>query len=190
MKQQLVVVDPGRMEYTEKILEFRSTATAIGGKVRSPEEEAIHKDKYCSDADIQKYVLSLEGDEIVGMVAVIARQITFENHDLLLGGIGRVRVRNDRRKMGLATIMMTEAMQQLRELEVAVAFLCTDLNSFLLPFYEKYGFQAMKKPYTFVSKSGRKYTESNGMLTPIVSQKTFDQIMASEAQLNIGAGNW
>ena len=62
-------------------------------------------------------------------------------------------------------------MQQLRELEVAVAFLCTDLNSFLLPFYEKYGFQAMKKPYTFVSKSGRKYTESNGMLAPIVSQK-------------------
>lgn len=190
MKLQLVVVDPSATEYTKKIPEFRSNASAIGGKIRSPAEQAIHNDKYSSDKDIQKYVFILESDEIVGMTAVFARHINFENHDILMGGIGRVRVRDDRRKKGLATIMMTEAMQQLRLVKADVALLCTDLDSFLMAFYGKYGFQAMNKPYTYVSKSGRKYTENNGMLATIASKKIFEEIMESSLPLDIGVGNW
>lgn len=174
----------------KKVKDFRASVPDIKGRIRTPEEEKRHFEKYCSDEDIKVWILVFEGEEIVGVTAVYGRQIQYENMDILLGGIGKVRVRADRRKRGIANLMMEEAMEQLKKLNFDVAFLSTDLDSFLRGYYEGYGFVPLNKNYTFFGNSGKEYSESNGMIAPISSKTIFQQVVDGKEPFHIGKGNW
>lgn len=188
--RQTVILDFLDDDLKLKIDEFRNKTTSIDNKSRSLEEQRIHFDKYCSDRDIKKWIIILENDEVIGTTAIFSRQIVFDKQETLLGGVGKVRVRDDKRKMGLASQMMDEAIKQLNLINSDIAYLCTDTNSFLVRFYEKYGFTKMDKPYTYLSRSGKKYTEQDGMLAPIKSKQAYDKIMQSSEPLDLGLGNW
>lgn len=190
MKHRIVILDFLDKQTQEKVNNFRRKTSTMSGKVRTDEEETLHKDKYCSSGDIKNWVLVLEEDNVVGLTAVFSRNITFQNQKVRLGGIGRVRVREDRRKIGLASEMMNEAMKQLKKIDVDVAYLCTNMNSFLVKFYEKYGFIKMTQPYTFLSKSRNRYVENEGMLCQVNSKKLFDEIIKDKAPFDIGIGNF
>lgn len=190
MNSSILILDFLDDETKIKVDDFRNRTSSIGNQARSAEENKIHLDKYCSDRDIKKWILVLENKEVVGMTAVFGRKIIFNKQEILLGGVGKVRVRDDRRKMGLASKMMNETMRQLSIINSDVAYLCTDINSFLVKFYEKYGFVKMKQPYTFLSKSRKRYIENKGMLAAIRSKKIYDSIMKSDELLDIGLGNW
>jgi len=157
---------------------------------RTFEEIQTHGDKYCSDADIKKWILATKNDQIVGIIAVFQRTITFQNTDVLLGGIGKVRVAVNQRKQGIASKMMKAAMQELDTQKAEVAYLCTNLDSFLAEWYGNYGFVPLAKPYTYLGLSGKKYTETDGMIAPITSQKIYEMILTSSEILNLGTGNW
>jgi len=190
MKHKLVVLNSLDEEMERKIDSFRKKVSTISGRVRTAEEQILHHDKYCSIGDIKKWILILEEDEVIGITALFGRKIIFNNQEIYLGGIGKVRVREDRRKRGMASIMMDESMRQLKKIDADIAFLCTDVNSFLVKFYEKYGFVKMKQPYTFLSKSGNRFTEKEGMIVSINSKKIFDEIMRDKKPFDIGVGNW
>ena len=157
------------------------------------EERKIHADKYCSDQDITQWIVAMDGDVgnvVVGTAGVFARTITVNGKPANLGGIGKVRVATAQRKKGIGNQMMEVAMQQLHTNKADVAFLCTDLNSFLADWYKKYGFEVLPKPYTYTGASGKRYTEQDGMLAVIKSPDIFEKIMKSSDALDLGKGNW
>ncbi|MBI3341601.1 GNAT family N-acetyltransferase [Candidatus Curtissbacteria bacterium] len=173
-----------------KVDNFRSSTPDINGKIRTPEEEAKHLEKYCSDRDIKKWILVFEGEDLIGMTAVYGRPILYKAKPISLGGIGKVRVREDRRKKGLANIMMQETMKQLTLMKFDIAFLSTNLDSFLADYYKRYGFLPLGKSYAYSGISGKEYSENNGMIAPIGSARILQMILDGKEPLNIGRGNW
>lgn len=173
-----------------KIKALTQTAPDFTLSSPTPEKIALHIDKYCSDTDIIGWILAYENNEIIGRTALFKRTIEIVDKKISLGGIGKVRVRLDKRKHGIGSQMMDEAMKQLKKENCDVAFLCTNLDSFLKHFYEKYGFVAIPHAYTYTGKSGKIYSGTDGMLAPITSKDIYTTIMNGTTILHIGVGNW
>jgi predicted GNAT family N-acyltransferase len=190
MTHKLKIANYLDKDLEKKIDAFRNKTTKMSDRVRSKKEKSVHNDKYCSYGDIKKWILVLEKDDIIGVTAIFCREILFNNKKIYLGGIGKVRVRDDKRRMGIASAMMSEAIKQLKIVNSDIAYLCTDMQSFLVKFYEKYDFEKMNQSYTFLSKSGKRYTENEGMIAPINSKKIFEEIMEDKKAFDIGIGNW
>lgn len=172
----------------EKVESFRKKNP--GNSSRTKQEKLVGRDKFCSDHDIKKWVLALQDGEVIGVIAIFQRQVRFENEEIVLGGIGKVRVASAERKKGIASAMMNVAMKVLSEIGSDVASLCTNIDSFLPEWYKKYGFVLSGKQYTYLGLSGRKYAEKNGMLASINSESKFQLIINSDKVFNIGVGNW
>lgn len=177
-------------ELKDKVEQFRATVTDMDGRIRTPQEEAQRFERYCSDNDSKKWILALKDNDLIGMTVVFGREIFYNEQTISLGGIGKVRVREDWRRKNIAKIMMNEAMKQLVDAKCDVAFLTTNLDSFLADFYKKYGFAVLNKPYVFSGYSGKRHEERDGMLAPITSKAIFQEIMINKEPLDIGRGTW
>ena len=183
------------LETIDKVLQkkvniFRRNTSSINGNTRTDEEWAVHNDKFCSDKDIKKWVVALDKGKVIGLGAVFARQIMFLGKSIKLGGVGKIRVAEEYRKMGVASRIMVIVMDELNKVGVDVALLCTNTNSFLVDFYRKYGFQLLGRPYKFKGKSGNPYQVEEGMLAPIRSDQIYVELMQSDQIMDIGIGNW
>jgi predicted acetyltransferase len=189
-QHQIKICDKLTSDLKNQITDFRQSVTVAAEKRKTQREKIEHDQKYCSQKDIKKWILVFEENKIIGMLAVFQRQIKFQHKNISLGGIGKVQVRDDKRRQGIASKMMSLAIKQLEKLNCDVAYLCTRLDSFLADFYAKYGFIKLGKPYTFLSSIGKRYTENDGMLAPIKSQQIFKQILKDPKPLNLGTGNW
>src|SRR3989338_1913343 len=51
---------------------FRTSVPDINGKIRTPKEEIIHQEKFCSDSDIKLWILVFEKNMLIGTTAVYA----------------------------------------------------------------------------------------------------------------------
>jgi len=153
------------------------------------EEEAEHKNKYCSEKDIFGYLVAFEGDEMVGGSKLFKRKIKNVGKLLTLGGFGGLWTRKDKRRRGVATVILKEGMKVLKSKNCDIAYLCTDINK-LKDLYAKVGFVPLVKDYTFIGKSGKRYLEDDGMIAPVNSEKKFKQILEDKKPLDIGVGNW
>ncbi len=173
----------------EKVSDFRNRYKR-NEPSRSNGDQVVHQDKFCSDSDIFKWIFALSGEDIVGMVAAFKRNITYQGEELVLGGVGKMRVLEEYQRRGVASNIMEIVMGELNNELVDVALLCTNTNSFLVNFYEKYGFKLLGKSYRYTGKSGKDYMESEGMIAPINSVSKYNKILASENVLDIGSGNW
>ncbi len=159
--------------------------------VQSQADHTDQDDKYCSRADMICYVLVLEQTNVVGEARVFKRVIEFDHQTVVLGGIGSVGTHPDNRQKGVASMMIQKTMKILREHSCDVVYLCTDTyNKKLVGLYEHFGFLLLDKPHTYVGKSGKRYTDIDGMLAPVCSQKLFQMIVDSPLPLDIGVGNW
>ncbi len=126
----------------------------------------------------------------MGQILLYQRQSKFAGELISIGGIGAVRVATDYRSQGIASQMMTVAMAELKQLNCDVAFLCTNIDSFLADFYKNYGFQIYPQTYFFQGRSGQFYQANNGMLAPVNSSQIFAKIIKSKKQLDFGVGIW
>jgi len=79
------------------------------------------------------------------MAVIYKRKLNLNGKKILLGGIGRLRVAMNKRKQGIGNIIMNFAMTQLSKINCDVVLLCTDTQSFLVTWYEKFGFALMSK---------------------------------------------
>lgn len=166
-------------------------------RIQSPQEKAIHQDKYHSADDIFQYLFAFEDDKIIARMRLYYREIKFQEIEnegkiIKLGGIGGVRTRPDKRKQGIATNMLTLASKLLQEKGCDIAHLCTDIkNPARIRLYGKIGFVVLDKPYTYLGKSGKRYTDQDGMIAPINSETIFHQIVNDKSTIwDIGNGNW
>lgn len=158
---------------------------------RTKEQQAEHDDQFCSQGDRQKFVFALQGEKVIGSVTVLKRSIPFNGRKIILGGLGGVCTHPSQRKQGIATSLVGLAVEELKKLGCDVAYLCTDIDDpQKAGLYKKFGFQALPVPHTYVGASGKRYTESDGMVAPINSDEIFQEILASAKPFDIGTGNW
>ncbi len=159
---------------------------------KSKKEIATHKDKFDpSVADYIGHILAFDNSELIGRVIILKRKVVYGRNDLILGGIGGVCARSDKRRGGIATKLLTRAMKELNKAGCDVAYLCTNVdNPGMVKLYKQAGFVVLGKPHTYLGKSGKLYEDKDGMLAPVNSQEIFDGIMSSNKTFYIGLGNW
>lgn len=154
-------------------------------------QHADGKDRFSSAADLIYYILTTEKDKLVGEMRVFKRTILFNGQKILLGGIGSVATHPDYRKQGIATKMVKKGMDLLKKEGCAVAYICADAYSLkALEFNESFGFRRLLQKHTYTGKSGKRYTDTDGLIAPVASRKLFNQILATKTPFDIGKGNW
>ena len=154
---------------------------------RTPNLLAEEEEKFYSEP--RAWLLAFEKDKVIGTTALHQRKIQFKKQDIILGGIGRVCTRKDRRRQGIAALMLKDAVTTLKSWDCDVAYLCANIKE-SGALYEQAGFIPLSKSFTYYGRSGKLYEESNGMIAPLTSQSIFKEIIASKQKLHLGPGNW
>jgi GNAT superfamily N-acetyltransferase len=154
---------------------------------RTPNLLAEEEEKFYSDP--KAWILVFEKDQIIGTTALHQRKIQFNKQDINLGGVGRVCTRKDRRRQGIAALMLKDAVTTLKSWGCDVAYLCANVKE-SGALYEQAGFVPLSKSYMYYGRSGKLYEESNGMIAPLNSPGIFKEIIASKQKLHLGPGNW
>lgn len=158
---------------------------------QTPEEKSETEDKFCSNKDMLAHILAFENEKVIGITIIYKRSIKIDDKSVVLGGIGSVCTDETKRNRGVASALTQTAIQELKKQNCDIAYLCTDIkNESLQRLYEKNGFVLLKKPHTYLGKSGKRYTEEDGMLAPVNSLKLFKYILETKEGFDIGIGNW
>lgn len=167
-----------------KIFEWENFYTQ---EQRTPEHLAQEQEKFFSRP--KTWILVFEGDEIIGRILLHKRNITFDKKYIILGGIGGVCTRKDKRTQGIATMMLIQAAKILKKWDCDIAYLCTEIEK-TGSLYRRVGFFPLNKPYNFYGQSGRLHEQNNGMIAPLNSRKIFNEVLRSKQKLHLGPGNW
>lgn len=154
---------------------------------RTPKILAEEEEKFFSQP--RAWLVAFDEDEIIGITALHQRRIRFESQDIILGGVGRVCTRRDKRRQGIAASMLKKAVGTLKKWGCDIAFLCANVKE-SGALYSKAGFVPLGRSYTYTGRSGRLYEETNGMVAPIKSPGLFEEILSSKDKLHLGHGNW
>lgn len=154
---------------------------------KTQEHLAEEEEKFYSQP--KAWLLAFKKDQIIGTTALHQRKIQFDDKDIVLGGIGRVCTRKDRRRQGIANQMLKEAVKTLRKWDCDMAFLCANEKE-SGDLYAQVGFVPLNKSYTYSGRSGKLYEESNGMIAPLNSFEVFEEVLHSARKLHLGPGNW
>jgi predicted N-acetyltransferase YhbS len=158
---------------------------------RTPEQQAEHRDRFCNMHDSIKWIVALDGDEVVGLTIVYRRTIRFAGWPMTLGGLGDVCVDPRYRRRGIALRLVGAALDELKWAGCDVAYLCARLDKpGLTELYSQAGFVRLRHGHTFLGASGQRYIDDDGMVAPVLSQKFFEAIMVQPEPFDIGQGNW
>lgn len=154
---------------------------------KTPEHLANEKERFCSFP--KAWLLVFEKDILVGRMMLHKRRVKFNKQDIILGGISGVCTRKNKRRQGIATMMIKEAVKILKKWRSDIAYLCANIEE-SGALYSQIGFVPLNRPYTYYGQSGRLYEEKNGMIAPINSTTMFEEVLNSKEKLHLGIGNW
>lgn len=152
-------------------------------------EKIEENDKFCSKKNHLGYLLAIEQETIIGGLIILKRNLLFKEKNLALGGFGGVCVQKDKQRKGVATLLLKRGIKILKDNHCNMAYLCTDINK-LKHLYGHVGFIALKRPHTYLGKSGKRYTENDAMIAPVNSLKKFKAVLLNKEPFDIGTGNW
>lgn len=128
----------------EQMERLNQNSTDFCYREKTSQEIEEHQDKFCSADEIMYWVLAMEDEQIIGRLAVFKREIVLEGKQVTLGGIGKVKVRDVKRRQGVATRLLQEAMPLFKQTNCDLVYLCTNINNpILVRFYGKYGFNIL-----------------------------------------------
>lgn len=154
------------------------------------EERNLQQDQFePSRTDLVGLVVARENEKLVGGIKLFKRKCVIGDQEYQLGGFGGVFTANQYKRQGVATMMLAKSMLALEYLQVDVAYLCTDISK-LDKLYRPFGFRHLTQGYIYLGKSGKRYTEYDGMLAMVSSWEIFSQLMTSDTPVDIGVGNW
>jgi GNAT superfamily N-acetyltransferase len=166
-------------------------AACFGPHRQTPHERVEHDDRFCSAQDSVKHLLAITDDAVIGNVTLLRREIPFKGRTIHLGGIGAVCTHKPFRRMGVASALLTVGMEELHSLGCDVAYLCADVhNPGILTLYRQRGFVPLGRPHTYRGRSGKRYTDRDGLIAPVTSPEPFAQVIKDQQPFDIGRGNW
>ncbi len=186
-------------EVFKQIPDHLQSEVESGKKQAFHEDEALnttekrqkHDDRFCSQLDRFMYLVAFSSTHVVGSMTLLKRKTVFEGKPLLVGGIGGIWTHEDYRNQGIATRLLQKGMDILKENNCDIAYLCTDVeNPARIHLYGKVGFVPLHKPHVYLGKSGKKYTDTDGMIAPLKSEIIFQKILNGNKVLHLGTGNW
>lgn len=149
----------------------------------------IDEDRYYSIP--YAHVLALEHGKVIGVAKLFKRSIVFNGETMVVGGIGSVTTKKNRRRRGVATAVLRRSMEDFKMRKFDMAFLCANVhNSALTRLYGQVGFVPLDKPYTYRGRSCTKHMDHNGMVAPVTAKNRFKEVVSAEEHLNIGMGSW
>ena len=154
---------------------------------KTPENLAAEEESFCCYP--KAWLLVFEGDQIIGTILLHKRKVMFSKREVILGGVGAVCTRTDKRNQGIAISMLKEAMKILKKWECDIAYLCANIEETEY-LYGQVGFVPLNKPYTYYGRSGKLHQENNGMVAPLNSSNIFEEVLSSKDKLHLGQGNW
>jgi GNAT superfamily N-acetyltransferase len=154
---------------------------------KTPENLAAEDESFCSQP--RAWLLVFEGDQIIGGIKLYKRKVMFNTREVILGGVGSVCTRTDKRNQGIATSMLKEAVKILKKWECDIAYLCANIEE-TGSFYGHAGFVPLPKPYTYHGRSGKLHEGHNGMIALLNSSIIFEEVINSKHKLHLGQGNW
>jgi ribosomal protein S18 acetylase RimI-like enzyme len=180
------VLPPDLREQYERV-----GAESFGSDSQTPAEQQEGHDRFCSERDIIVQLLALADDTVIGATSVLQRTIALHGQPVLLGGLGGVCTAASWRRQGVAAALVQRAMEELRAAHCDLAYLCTDVESeWAAKLYGRAGFVPLGRPFTYYGKSGKFYTDHDGMIAPLASPELFQQVLTDTAPLHLGTGNW
>ncbi len=180
---EITVYEKLPIEIKEEIKKLR-----LKEYVRSPQEIQEHEDKF-PGIDNYKTLIGTEDGKVAGRVKLFKRTIQFQGEPVVVGGVGGVWTRKANRRKGVASTLLKQAMEILKEDNCDIALLNTNIKK-LGALYGAVGFQALGHLYSFVGKSGKSYFEDNAMIAPVNSLDLFYKIAKDSKPLDIGNGSW
>lgn len=185
---EVKVFDTPPENLEEKVAKLKAFAFK---RSEDPKEEELHNDKYCSGKDTFKILLALKENEPIGHVKLLKRTLLYKGSTILLGGFGAVCTDERYRRQGIATTLLKKGLEILKENNCDIAYLCTDIyNQGMIALYGQLGFVLLNKPHTYLGRSGKRYTDTDGMIAPICSQELFKEVLQDKESFDIGRGNW
>jgi len=156
---------------------------------QSPEKLEEQKDRFFSTPFA--FLLAIEKNSVIGVIKLYKREISYQGRNVVLGGFGGVCTKKSSRRRGVATTLLNVGLKELRSQGCGIAYLCTDFNDpAMIKLYSKVGFVPLNKSYTYLGKSGKRYTEKDGMITPVKSGDKFNLVIRGKDIFDIGVGNW
>ena len=153
---------------------------------RTPENLAAVEERFCSQP--KAWLLVFERDQIIGGIKLYKRKVIFNNREVILGGVGSVCTRIDKRNQGIASSMLREAVRILKKWECDIAYICANIE--MGSFYGQEGFVPLNKPYTYYGWSGKLYEGYKGMIAPLNSSIIFEEVLSTKHKLHLGQGDW
>lgn len=156
---------------------------------QSPQRLVEKKDKFFTIPIA--YLLAIENNLVIGVIELYKREISYLEEKIILGGFGGVCTAKNKRRRGVATALLKKGMRELKSQSCDIAYLCTDVDDpGMLTIYSQVGFTPLNKPYTYLGKSGKRYTEEDGLIAPVKSKDKYNFVVEGKEIFNIGIGNW
>jgi len=156
---------------------------------QSPQRLVEKKDKFFTIPIA--YLLVIENNLVIGVIELYKREISYLEEKIILGGFGGVCTAKNKRRRGVATALLKKGMRELKSQSCDIAYLCTDVDDpGMLTIYSQVGFTPLNKPYTYLGKSGKRYTEEDGLIAPVKSKDKYNFVVEGKEIFNIGIGNW
>lgn len=156
---------------------------------QTPQQKALNDDKYSFREDVFGFVIGFIDNKPVGYIRLFKRPIVYNDKHILMGGIGGVCTSPDYQRRGIATKLLHVAMKELKKEQCDIAYLCTDIDT-LAGLYGQVGFVVLPRAYTFTGKSGKKYTDTDGMIAPVNSDTIFQEILEGTHPFDLHGLNW
>lgn len=135
------------------------------------------------------WIVVFEKEQIIGRISLHKRKVNFNKQDVILGGVGKVCTRRDKRRQGIAALMLEKTLEILKEWGCDIVYLCANVKESGL-LYARAGFVPLNKPYTFYGRTGKLYEANNGMIAPLNSPEVLETVLKSKEKLHLGRGNW
>lgn len=172
-------------------------------KINSAQKRAIEKLQRECFADVDKEsieedfiaeyfgrIFALQGNEIVGMIGLQKKRITFDGKVITIGGPVGVCVTQKMRRKSIATQLVKEALKILKKEKCDIACLNVDLKKRMYKLYQKLGFKFMKRKISFKNSKGEIKYDTGTMFIPICSKDIYNFVMSSKKTFHYGKGYW
>lgn len=122
-------------------------------------------------------VLAYEQANLVGCAEVFRRFVAYQGVRIDLGGFGGVCTRADRRRQGIGSRVSLEALEYLRHLGCAMAFLAVNVSAGTHRFYERFGFRLLPRPFVYANSKGALKQSEGGMIAPLCAPPLYEQVI-------------
>lgn len=185
------------MEVTIQVVPIADVTAAQLGAVTRLNNDCFHdvpqadseEDFITGDATIARVFAFADG-QMVGNLAVKRREIDFDGHHIVLGGVAGVCVGSAWRRQGIGRRMVARALEVLDAEGCDIACLNADETKTAYKLYEDLGFAFMRRPISFENVRGEVKYDTGTMFRPIHSQVLYDLVMNSQATFHYGRGYW